>query len=102
MARSNKRMLCRKKNKKRNQSIGFTKAVGRIKKHVLKGKPKTLGDAIKIALKTTKTIKNKIKPTRIVKILRKGGILLLIQIFAGLSALGSLTGGCCSNCQSCK
>ena len=39
------------------------------------------------------TKKLNIKPTRIVKIPKRGGLLPLIPIFAGLSAVGAITGG---------
>lgn len=92
-----------KKNKRRNKSrklkrikqpkLKFAKAVNHIKKQVLKEKPRTVGDAIKIALKSAKSLKKRISTNRIVKIPKKGGLLPLIPIFAGLSALGTLTGG---------
>lgn len=44
------------KNKRR---IGFKQAVSLIKKHVLGGKPNTVGDAIKIALKSAKSMEKK-------------------------------------------
>jgi len=40
-----------------------------------------------------KSIKNKTKTPRIIPVPKKGGVLPLIPIFAGLSALGALTGG---------
>lgn len=87
----------RKKTKnvksKNKKPIRFNRAVSRIKKHVLEGKPNTVADAIKIALKSAKSMEKKIKPTRIVNVPKTGGILPLIPIFAGLSALGTLTGG---------
>lgn len=81
------------KTKKQQKLIGFTKAIGRIKKQVLKKNPNTLGDAIKIALKSAKNMKKRIKSPRIIKVPKTGGILPLIPIFAGLSALGTLSGG---------
>ncbi|KAF0716903.1 Uncharacterized protein FWK35_00028989 [Aphis craccivora] len=48
-----------------------------------------LGSAAK---KNQKKSKNK-KTPRIIPIPKKGGVLPLIPIFAGLSALGALTGG---------
>lgn len=98
MARTKSKNKNRHRQKSRNKrklkkTIGFTKAVSTIKRHVIKGKPKTFGDAIKIALKSAKTMSKKIQPTRVVKIPKSGGILPLIPIFAGLSALGTLSGG---------
>lgn len=84
----------RRGSKKKQQHIGFTKAIKRIKKQVIKKNPNTLGDAIKIALKSAKSMtKKKIKSPRIIKVPKTGGILPLIPIFAGLSALGTLSGG---------
>lgn len=80
-------------HRKQTKKLKFTSAVSRIRKQVLKGKPNTVGDAIKIALKSAKALKKKISQNRIVKIPKTGGFLPLIPIFAGLSALGTLTGG---------
>lgn len=72
----------------------FTSALRKVKKSISRNKPKTVEDAIKIAIKSAKTIKGKMKPaSRVVKIPKTGGILPLIPIFAGLSALGALGGG---------
>lgn len=46
-----------------------------------------------VAAAKKSAIKNKIKKLRIIPIPKKGGVLPLIPIFAGLSALGALTGG---------
>lgn len=62
-------------------------------KHVLSGKPKTLGDAVKIALKSAKTLKRSIKSSRIVPIPKTGYILPLMPIFSDLSALETISGG---------
>ncbi|KAE9523775.1 hypothetical protein AGLY_015835 [Aphis glycines] len=75
---------------------GF-KAVVKATKNVLK---KNVGEknlmkltkkCVAVARKTFKSTKTKVP--RIVNILKKGGVLPLIPIFAGLSALGALTGG---------
>lgn len=102
MSRTVKSRCKKSKQKRRNKSrklkrgkspkMKFTKAIDHIKKQVLKGKPSTVGDAIKIALKSAKSLKKRISANRIVKIPKTGGLLPLIPIFAGLSALGSLTG----------
>ena len=87
--RNNKKRIIKKKQIKKG--VCFAKAIGQIKKHIISQKPKTVGDAAKVALRSTK--KFNIKPTRIVKIPKRGGLLPLIPIFAGLSALETITGG---------
>lgn len=80
----------------RTKHIGFKNVLQKIKKHVLKNKPYNVGDAIKLALNAAKQLKKKIKPSgksRVIPIPKVGGILPLIPIFAGLSALGALSGG---------
>ncbi|KAJ8912714.1 hypothetical protein NQ315_012268 [Exocentrus adspersus] len=91
----NKKVNVNKKQKKKptQKKICLTKAVKRIKNQIHKEKPDTLGDAIGVALKAAKNLKKKVKPTRVVKIPKTGGVLPLIPIFAGLSALGALSGG---------
>lgn len=60
---------------------------------------KAIRDGINLALAASKTAvknvggKSKIKTPRVIPIPKRGGILPLIPIFAGLSALGSLAGG---------
>ena len=83
----------KKKNVKSKRKINFPNITKAIKKSFRSNKVKTLNDAISIALKTAKKQKGKIKPTRIIKVPKTGGILPLIPIFAGLSALGALSGG---------
>lgn len=48
---------------------------------------------MKIALRTVKRIKANIEKPRIIPVPKRGGFLPLIPIFAGLSALGALSGG---------
>lgn len=73
---------------------GIIKPMGRIVK-----KSKPLKDNIKKALSAAKRVvklvggKRKIRLPRIIPIPKSGGILPLIPLFAGLSALGTLTGG---------
>lgn len=74
------------------KTISLLKLIQKIKKIILKHKPNTLGAAIRIALKIAKTVK-KINKPRVIEVPKTGGILPLIPIFAGLSALGALTGG---------
>lgn len=73
----------------------FSSVINKIKKHLKKLKPKNDDSAIKIAFTAAKKIlsNKKIKLPRIIPIPKTGGILPLIPIFAGLSALGALAGG---------
>lgn len=62
-------------------------------------KPDGLKDGINLALSSAKAAvkdiggKKKIRQPRVIAVPKRGGILPLIPIFAGLSALGSLAGG---------
>lgn len=81
--------------KKSGRSLSFKRAVSHVRKAI---KSKNAGSDIKrtakIALRAARGIKRKIisKP-RIIPIPKTGGFLPLIPIFAGLSALGTLSGG---------
>lgn len=73
----------------------FLKAVGKARKATRLLKDNNL--AIKTALKAAKNVLKKksyveMNP-RIIQVPKTGGILPLIPIFAGLSAIGALTGG---------
>lgn len=79
--------------------VGFKKTISKIKK--LFKKPnnnslrKNVGMAVKMARLAVKHVggRKKIKTPRVLPLPKTGGILPLIPIFAGLSALGALTGG---------
>ena len=77
---------------------GFKAAVTRAKKAIKNKKSETdlkkiLKTGIAAAKKSLpKKMKNKKHP-RIISIPKKGGVIPLIPIFAGLSALGTITGG---------
>lgn len=73
----------------------FKAGVRKLKSKLKKYKPKNNNDAIKFAYLAAKKIflKNCTGLPRIIPIPKTGGILPLIPIFAGLSALGSLAGG---------
>ncbi|CAH2015845.1 unnamed protein product [Acanthoscelides obtectus] len=92
----------RSQRQKKNQSksstkrkVSFSNAIKRIGKHVVAQKPTTFGEAVLVALREAQNLKKGVRkpPNRIVKIPKKGGVLPLIPIFAGLSALGALSGG---------
>lgn len=89
---------CKNKNKKKTCGGGamtFRKISDKIRKVVRKAP--TADAAIKKAVRVIQRVKknNKISPlaARVIPIPKTGGILPLIPIFAGLSALGALAGG---------
>lgn len=74
----------------------FKASIGKLKSLMKKIKPSNNKEAIQFAYLAAKKIfhkNNNIKLPRIIPIPKTGGILPLIPIFAGLSALGSLAGG---------
>lgn len=76
----------------------FNQIVGKSKQKITKvKKPQTLRKSIQLALQVARKVsakdKKSIKKPRIIKVPKTGGILPLIPIFAGLSALGALGGG---------
>lgn len=65
------------------------------KAEIKKMKPDTIDSAVKVAIKAVKKTKGRkqVKRPRIIKVPSySGGVLPLIPIFAGLSAIGSITG----------
>ena len=68
-------------------------------KHYGKGKTMTPKENIKLALKAARMAikqaggRRKVKLPRVIPVPKIGGVLPLIPIFAGLSALGALSGG---------
>lgn len=74
----------------------FKSIVSKIRNQLKKQKPKNDSKAIKMAYTAAKKLvvnNKKIKLPRIIPLPKTGGILPLIPIFAGLSALGAVTGG---------
>lgn len=74
----------------------FKNIISKIRSKVKKKTPKTIASTIKMAYLAAKNLVPKdktIKVPRIIPIPKSGGILPLIPIFAGLSALGTLAGG---------
>lgn len=84
-----------KSKKKTGGAMTFRKISDKIRK--VTRKAPTADDAIKKAVRVIRRVKknNKISPltARVIPIPKTGGILPLIPIFAGLSALGALAGG---------
>lgn len=98
-------IMKRKKNKqnkqnhsqKRNSRPAFRTIIRNVKQK-LKGKKTTnLNDSINTALKAAKDVvrkKDAASPPRVIPVPKVGGILpFLLPVFAGLSAIGSLSGG---------
>lgn len=83
--------------KKKKKLPTFKKIVQSSKKVMEREKPDTLRKSIKLALDVARkeSVKNKklIRKPRVIPVPKTGGILPLIPIFAGLSALGALSGG---------
>lgn len=97
----------KKKKKNRKKKITTKKKIGTFLRNAIstaktvlnEEKPKTMANAVRVAIKAAKSSIDK-QPTatpsnvqRIIPVPKTGGILPLIPIFAGLSALGALTGG---------
>ncbi|XP_030745722.1 uncharacterized protein LOC115874649 [Sitophilus oryzae] len=90
-----KKVIKKGRQKKNKNGKSFQSVTSAIKKAILKQEPKNLESALKIGVKTgtARNNGNIIKTPRVIKIPKTGGILPLIPIFAGLSALGALSGG---------
>lgn len=93
-----KKAVDRKKVSKkslRKKTVSFNSVVKNVNKAIKKSKPENIETAIKLAVATVKnTSKGKqVKTPRTIKIPHySGGVLPLVPIFAGLSALGSIVG----------
>lgn len=95
------------KGKKKNQTVlaktnsnqSIQNAIVSAKKALTSKQPKTMNDAINVAMKAAKSSMNNLSQSRngniqrIIPVPKMGGLLPLIPIFAGLSALGALSGG---------
>ena len=97
---NNKMNIKKRKNtdKKKSAKVSFSNFVRAVKKSMIKSPNEKV--AITSALKTAKAIveksggKDRITNLRILPLPKKiGGVIPLVPIFAGLSALGALTGG---------
>lgn len=89
-ARLKKKRMMRNKKKK----LCFRKLVQNVKK-TIKGNKNVSNSTIMAAVKTAKNLRRNqnISIPRVIPIPKTGGVLPLIPIFAGLSALGALSGG---------
>lgn len=89
-----------KKSKKdsKTKQVSLRKVIKIIGNNLKRKKPFNIENAIKIALssakKTVRKNSNNIKTPRVISVPKLGGVLpFLVPLFAGLSALGALTGG---------
>lgn len=87
-----------KKLKKEKHTPSISSAIRYARKVLKMKKPKSIKDSIKIALNAAKKIINQknniIKTPRIIPVPKVGGVIpFLIPLFAGLSAIGALSGG---------
>lgn len=95
IGRGLKRLTCAKNKKKNKKKCTFKSLIARTKKSMRGNNSKSANDIIKSAILAAKNIKKEsnVPEFRIIPIPKAGGMLPLIPIFAGLSALGSLAGG---------
>lgn len=85
-----KPQIKRKKGKTRT----FASLIKKAKVALRKSKPTTIQSAVDVAMKSVRGVKKtEYTRPRIIPIPKTGGVLPLIPIFAGLSALGALMGG---------
>lgn len=90
--KSCKKSCCKKKSK---NEVTFSSLIKNAKVAIKRERPETIDSAIKLAVRSIKKVKqgNEIKSPRTIKMPPiSGGVLPLIPIFAGLSALGSIIG----------
>lgn len=93
LRKSTKQRKGKKQRKKSKKTLSFAGTV-RKARAALKNAPNIvdMASAVKTARNAIRGVKIK-APTRIITVPKSGGFLPLIPIFAGLSALGTLTGG---------
>lgn len=95
-----KKQRVKKSNKRNNkaykkQKTTFNQLVKKTQNVLNQAKPNTIDDALLVAIKAAKHFKKQnviADPPRIIRIPKSGGILPLVPILAGLSAVGSLAG----------
>lgn len=92
------------KSKSKKKQVSLSSLVNGARKAIDKHRPENTNLAVKVAIAAVKKLKSKkrVKTPRIIKLpndfgpTSTGGILPLIPIFAGLSALGAITGSAAS------
>lgn len=94
---TNKKKKTKSEKKQGGNLPTFHQIVQKSKRIIKEKKPNTLRKSIKLALQVAKkessNNKRNIKKPRVIRVPKTGGVLPLIPIFAGLSALGALSGG---------
>lgn len=83
----------RRKTKVRQKRLSFQRLVKNARIAIRKSKPQTINEAISTALQSVKKTRKGKKvdaPKRIIQLPKSGGILPIVPILAGLSALGSV------------
>lgn len=87
-----------KKNAAKKKCCTFKKMITHTKKAMKNGRPQSADQILDTALIAARNLgqSRKISHPRIIPIPKTGGVLPLVPIFAGLSALGSLAGGAAS------
>lgn len=94
-----KKLISKKKNKTQTskKTYTFNGLVKHTKDTIKKTRPKSADQILNCALGAAKHIirksKRKVSVPRIIRLPKTGGLLPLLPLFAGLSALGTLTGG---------
>lgn len=94
-----KKKSATKKKIKAKKCCSFKKMVAHAKKALKKARPQNADQILSTALLAAKHVgqSQKVsKPPRIIQLPKTGGFLPLVPIFAGLSALGTLSGGAAS------
>lgn len=93
-----KKNVKKQQQRKKKKCCSFKSLVSKTNKQIKASNPKTADDIVKTAMAAAREITDKNNgiisgQTRIIPIPKSGGVLPLVPIFAGLSALGSLAGG---------
>lgn len=91
-----KRKASKRKIKMKKMKTSFKSFIAKAKKAVRLIKPPNMTKALAAAMKSYGSLKRSVTLPRVIPINHTGGILPLIPIFAGLSALGALSGGAAS------
>lgn len=88
----------KKPSKMKKKKCCFKKMVSHTKRIMKNARPRSSDDVLNTALAASKklTQTKSIAVPRVIRIPKTGGILPLVPIFAGLSALGSIAGGAAS------
>lgn len=91
-------------SKKTKKCCTFKKMIAYTKKALKITKPRSADHILDTALAAAKHVgqSKKVSKPRIIQLPKSGGLLPLVPIFAGLSALGSLTGGVASILRAAK